>query len=100
VDQAAAALEACFQPTPAAEQVLFYLPVTKSWLMQFVLALVLIGHCSYRGIQEILRDVFDWSMSLGHIHTITRSGLAKACEINQAQDLSSNSHYGERLFKP
>lgn len=88
-DKAEIALAECFQPTPKEEQVLFYLPVTKSWLMQFVLALVLIGHCSYRGIQEILRDVFDWSMSLGHIHTITRSGLAKAREINQAQDLSA-----------
>jgi hypothetical protein len=57
--------------------------------MQFVLALVLIGHCSYRGIVEILRDVFDLPMSVGRIHSITRSGLAKAREINQAQDLSS-----------
>jgi hypothetical protein len=33
--------------------------------------------------------VFDWWMSVGHIHTITRRGLAKAREINQAQDLSA-----------
>ena len=88
-DKAEVALEECFKATPEAEKVLFYLPVTKTWLMQLVLALVLIGHCSYRGIVEILRDVFDLPMSVGRIHRITRSGLAKAREINQAQDLSS-----------
>ena len=37
-DKAEIALEECFQPTPQTEKVLFYLPVTKTWLMQFVLA--------------------------------------------------------------
>jgi hypothetical protein len=87
-DKAKTALQGCFTPKAEAEDVLFYLPVTKTWLVQFVLALVLIGHCSYRGIQEILRDVFDWSMSMGHIHNITRKHLAKAKEINRNQDLS------------
>jgi hypothetical protein len=86
--KAKTALQECFTPKPEAERVLFYLPVTKTWLVQLVLALVLIGHCSYRGIQEILRDVFDWSMSMGHIHNITRKHLTKAKEINRNQDLS------------
>jgi hypothetical protein len=32
------------------DRVLFYLPVTKAWIRQFVLALILIGHCSFRGV--------------------------------------------------
>ncbi len=38
------ALSDAFTAQPADEQVLFYLPVTKAWLRQLVLGLVLIGH--------------------------------------------------------
>jgi hypothetical protein len=37
--------------------VLFYLPVTKEWVHQLVLALILIGRCSFDGVIEILRDL-------------------------------------------
>jgi hypothetical protein len=54
------ALGQAFAPTPRADDdVLFYLPVTKAWLRQLVLALVLICHSSYRGVVELLRDLFD-----------------------------------------
>ena len=46
-------------PAPKADEVLFHLPVTKAWLRQLVLALVLICHSSYRGVVELLRDLFD-----------------------------------------
>src|SRR4051812_3242990 len=42
------AVDQAFAPEPpahAGERVLFYLPVTKAWIRQFVLALVLICHC-------------------------------------------------------
>ena len=44
------ALNRAFDPEPKTEKVLFYLPVTKAWLRQLVLALVLICHSSYRGV--------------------------------------------------
>ncbi len=44
------ALTQAFEPDPKTEDVLFYLPVTKSWLRQLVLGLVLISHSSYRGV--------------------------------------------------
>ena len=53
------------------------------------MALILICHCSYRGVKEILRDLFDYSISIGTIHNRFRAAVEKAREINQTQDLSS-----------
>ncbi len=68
------------------DQVLFYLPVTKQWLRQFTLALVLIGHCSFRGVVELLRDLFNFSLSIGTVHNIVRSVVAQARGYNDRQD--------------
>ncbi len=73
---------------PATTLVLFHLPVTKTWLSQLILGLVLICHSSYRGVVELLRDLFDISISVGTIHNRLQSAAATAAEINQAQDLS------------
>lgn len=83
------ALDDAFDPEPADDEVLFYLPVTKRWLRQLVLALVLICHSSLRGVLELLRDLFDYSMSLGTIHNIIHSAVATARQVNDAQDLSA-----------
>ncbi len=83
------ALDEAFDPDPDDREVLFYLPVTKSWLFQLILALILICHCSYRGVVELLRDLFDYPIGLGTIHNRLRFAAAKAAEINQAQELSS-----------
>jgi len=45
-------------------EVLFYLPITKTWLWQLILGLILICHCSYRGVVELLRDLFDLPISV------------------------------------
>ena len=45
---ATAALDDGFAPRPDDAAVLFHLPVTKQWLRQFTLGLVLIGHCPLR----------------------------------------------------
>ena len=47
-------LDEAFAPTTDDKAVLFELPVTKHWIRQLVLAQVLIGHTSYRGVMEIL----------------------------------------------
>jgi hypothetical protein len=65
---AAHALQLAFEKPKDDEKVLFYLPVTKKWLSQLILALILICHCSYRGVVELLRDMFDSSLSVGTIH--------------------------------
>jgi len=58
------AIDLIFSPKGGKNKdVLFYLPVTKSWIHQFVLSLVLIGHCPLRGVCEILRDAFDYHLS-------------------------------------
>ena len=70
------------------DSVLFHLPVTKKWTHQMVLALILIGRCSYDGVIEILRDLFDFSISKGTVHNIAYAALEKCSRINREQDLS------------
>jgi hypothetical protein len=83
------ALTEAFDPNPKTEDVLFDLPVTKAWLRQLVLALVLICHSSARGVVELLRDLFDYRISLGTVHNIVHSPIPHARKINQQYDLSS-----------
>jgi hypothetical protein len=83
-------LQEAFCPDQAAdEDVLFYLPVTKAWLRQLVLGLVLICHSPFRGVVELLRDLFDYSLSLGTVHNIVQAAVASAHQHNTAQDLSA-----------
>jgi len=53
------ALDATFSAATDEREVLFYLPITKTWLFQLILGLILVCHCSYRGVVELLRDLFD-----------------------------------------
>ena len=87
-DKAQQALDESFAPSQGDDEVLFHLPVTKSWLYQLILGLVLICHSSYRGVVELFRDLFDTPISVGTVHNRLQSAAAKAAEINQAQDLS------------
>jgi hypothetical protein len=82
------ALDDAFAPQAADDQVLFYLPVTKKWLRQLVLGLVLIGHTPLRGVVELLRDLFDYRISLGSVCNIVHAAVASAQKHNLAQDLS------------
>ena len=86
--KASEALEHAFDTQVPEETVLFYLPVTKSWLRQAVIGLVLLCHSSYRGVIEFLRDLLDTPMSLGTVHNIVRAAVTGAQQINAAQDLS------------
>jgi len=53
-----------------------------------VLCLVLICHSSTRGVVELLRDLFDYRISLGTVHNIVHSPVPDARRINQQYDLS------------
>ena len=83
------ALDEAFTDSKDNQKVLFYLPVTEAWLFQLILALILICHSSYRGVVELLRDLFDYRVGVGTIHNRLRSAAEKAAEINLSQDLSS-----------
>lgn len=83
------ALDAAFAPEAHADQrVLFYLPVSRAWLEQLSLALVLICHSSLRGVHEVLRDLFGYPKSIAAIHGLLRRAIAKATQLNAKADLS------------
>jgi len=82
------ALGQAFAPTPKPDDVLFYLPVTEAWLRQLVLGLVLICRGSYRGVRELLGDLFGYAISVGTVHNILRSAVESAREINGRCDLA------------
>jgi hypothetical protein len=87
--QAHDALDQAFTPAPADQDaVLFALPVTKNWLRQFVLGLVLICHSSLRGVTEVLADVLDYPLSLGTVHNILQQAVTTARCVNDQADLS------------
>ena len=81
------ALDDAFAPTATDDKVLFHLPVTKRWLGQAILGLVLIAHCPLRGVVEFLRDLFDYKISLGSVFNVVQAVIAPARRHNQAQDL-------------
>jgi hypothetical protein len=83
------ALNNAFDKKTQDNEVLYYLPITQQWLFQLILALILICHCSYRGVKEILRDLFDYSLSIGTIHNRVTAAVEKVRQINQTQDLFS-----------
>lgn len=83
------ALNLAFEKPKKNEEVLFYLPVTQKWLSQLRLALILLCHCSYRGVVELLRDLFDYTISTGTVGNPVEEAVDKAREINQSEDLSA-----------
>jgi hypothetical protein len=87
-DTAQLALESAFDPPPLTEEVLFQLPVTKAWLHQLILALVLTCHSSYRGVIALLADLFDTPLSLGTVHHVVQAAVARARQINGSYDLA------------
>ena len=88
-DTAQLALEDAFDPPPLSEDVLFRLPVTKAWLRQLILGLVLTCHSSYRGGIALLADRFDTPLSLGTVHNTVQAAVAGARAINGSYDLAS-----------
>ena len=82
------ALNESFEPTTPDEQILFHLPITKAWLFQLILGLVLICHSSLRGVVESLRDVFDVTISASTVRNRLNTAAEQASAINAAQNLS------------
>jgi hypothetical protein len=75
-------------PPPTAEPVLGHLPVTRSWLRQFVLCATLLGHASLRGTQEMIQTLCDVPVSLGWVHAVVQRASVQAQTRNAQQDLA------------
>src|SRR5262245_31173391 len=89
-DKAAQALSEAFTPDPPDDDaVLFYLPVTEGWLRRLIVALLLVCHSSYRGVYELLRDLFHCPRSLGYLHGVARAAMARARDLNRQYDLAA-----------
>ena len=54
-NKARQALDEAIAASQCEDDVLFHLPVTKNWLFQLILGLVLICHRSSRGVVELFR---------------------------------------------
>ncbi len=70
------------------EKVLFYIPVTKKWLTQVLLALIFICRASYQGVMEFFRDILDYDISKGTVHNVVYEHLQKTKKINLEQNLT------------
>ena len=88
VQTARQGLQHAFAPAPDHDQVLFQLPVTKKWIEQLVLGLVLVCHSSYRGVVELLGDLFDYPISSGTVSNIVHRAVPQAERMNLQYDLS------------
>jgi hypothetical protein len=77
VDKAEQALDEAFAPPAADGQVLFYIPVSKRWIKRLVLTLLLVCHASYRGVVEVLRDLFDYHLSPERVHAFAHEAAAR-----------------------
>ena len=70
------------------EEVLFYIPVTKSFIEQSVVAQRLICKASYRDIMFYILTMYNYNLSLGTVFNILDAAADKAIPINQSYDLS------------
>lgn len=87
-EKALEGISKAFEKQTSNDKVLFYIPVTKQWLRQVILALIFICRASYQGVAEFFRDILDCHISKGTIHNIVHEHLKEAKEINDQQDLS------------
>ena len=62
--------------------------VTKTWLRQVIVGLMLICRGSYRGVVEFLRDLLGVSISIGTVHHVLQVATRQAGVVNHARDLS------------
>ena len=85
-------VDQAFEKTEPKDIVLCNIPVTKDWLRQSVLALILHCRSSFRGVTKVFSDLFGRSISIGTIHNTVYDAILKADAINAAQDLSNVKH--------
>lgn len=86
--KAASALGAAFADRMEDSEVLFHIPVTKQWLHQVTLSLVLTCHSSYGGVVDFFSDILDHPTCKASVFNRVQAALDKAAQVNGAQDFS------------
>jgi hypothetical protein len=90
IDRAQQALtEAFAAPAADDDDVLFQLPVTKKWLRQNVLSLLLNCRSSYRGVIHHFHDCLGCPIALGTIHNVVQDAVPRARVLNAQVSLAA-----------
>lgn len=89
INMAMKAIDDVFSDTTEEEQVLYYLPVTKSWIQQFIISLILNCRSCFRGVIKTVDDVLDLNISIGTIFNTIKGATNKAKDINGQEDLQN-----------
>ena len=71
------------------EKILFNIPVTKSWVKQIILSLIMNCRSSFRGVQKTLLDVMDYSISLGSVFNVYSDAVQASQAINDSENLNN-----------
>jgi hypothetical protein len=80
-------LDGAFISAAADDKVPFEIQVTKRWLRQAIVALVLLCRRSYLGIIEFLRDLLGVSISVVTLDKVVRAAARQADVIDRDRDL-------------
>jgi hypothetical protein len=79
-----------FSDNPANDcNVLYHIPVTKEWIEQCVIVMVLDCRSTFRGVIKAIKNLLDYNISLGKISSIVKSAIIKAIIINAMQNLKN-----------
>ena len=82
-------VQAIVNQTEHREDVLFYLPVTVTWLNQLVIALVFMMNASYRNITQFIKGLFDYSFHSDQISKLMKTVYRTVKEYHEIEDLSA-----------
>lgn len=82
-------VQAIVNQTKQQEDVLFYLPVTVTWLNQLVIALVFMMNGSYRNITQFIKDLFDYPFNSDQISKLMKTVYRRVDEHHESEDLSA-----------
>lgn len=80
-DKAMTAIDQVFRKPKQTPRPIFYLPITKPWIDQVILCLSLNCGASSRAIVKTFKDVFDYSVSTGHVHNVLQAAIAAVAQI-------------------
>ena len=85
-EKAISAVTNAFTEDP--DEVLFYVPMTKSLINEHVASLFLTCKASYRDIKCFFMDMYNYTVSIGGVHNVLMEFAALATQANNSYDLS------------
>jgi len=66
--------------------------VDEAFMERFVVAAALICNCSFRGIMEFSKTMFEHAPSLGTVHNVCKKAIDRARKINSTEKLDDIRH--------